>query len=154
MFWIVIPTGNMHECPWTSRVKISSKKRKLDQSHRRGKLTVNGVFFSTSAETLSGAFSPEPSPWAFTWSPPARSKVIFDGMDNSFHPDRQDIVQACPSLKLPSNCQRHSLINHFKRRSKLGPWQSRGKQWYENSPSRETQMLYHSVCFEIIQALL
>lgn len=43
-----------------------------------------------STEWLSGAFSPGPSAYGFPLSSPARSKVIFDGKDNSFQPDRWD----------------------------------------------------------------
>lgn len=152
----------MQKCP-QKYIKWKFLVKNLDQFHRGKRLTANKecvsvcvrvFFFNMNWNIIWCFFSPEPPPCGLPWSPPARSKVIFDGMDNSFHRDRQDTVRACSSLKLPSNCQRHSLINHFKRRSKLVPWQSRDKQWYENSASRETYMLYHSLRFEIIHALL
>lgn len=161
MDWLLVSQDHAKVPTKIYQVKISSKKpwpvpQRKEINCQQGvcECVCESGFFNMNWNIIWCFFSPEPPPCGLPWSPPARSKVIFDGMDNSFHRDRQDTVRACPSLKLPSNCQRHSLINHFKRRSKLVPWQSRDKQWYENSASRETYMLYHSLRFEIIHALL
>lgn len=76
--------------------------------------------------TLLDAFSPESS--ASCLSTISTSKIKGDlWWDGQFIPTWQvGYSQGCPSLKLPSTCQRRFLINHLKRRRKLAPRQTRG----------------------------
>ena len=101
-------------------------------------LTGNTVFFSSfspsipSTEGLFGAFSPGPSAYGFPLSLPARSKVIFDGMDNSFRPDRWDTVRDA------HHSSPHQTVTDISwsiiwRGEKRSLDNLEGKQWYQNS---------------------
>lgn len=69
--------------------------------------------------------------------------------DGQFIPPWQvGYSQGCPSLKLPSTCQRRFLINHRRGGENWPIDNLEGKQWYETSTSFKIYVLYHSICFK------
>lgn len=89
-------------------------------------------------------FHPSPLPRASPLSPPARSKVIFDGMDNSSQPDRWDTVRDAHHSSSHQPVKDVSWSITWRGGENWPLDKLEGKQWYENSTSFGTYLPYHA----------
>lgn len=95
-------------------------------------------------------FHLRPLPCAFPLSPLVRSKVIFDGMDNSFQSDRWDTVRDAHHSSTHQTVKDDSWSITWRGGENWPLDNLEGKQWYENSTSFKIYVLYHLICFKLL----